>query len=130
VLLGDGPCGRGCAIKANYQSTTVHLPPPWLRANLDIVTDAMVRAVITDGHGKATGVQYVDKERPVRICRPKARVVVLAASGCESALILLNSKSGPLRTSGQQQRQGRRYLMDTVGSSLTGQIPALEIVPA
>ena len=21
------PCGRGCSIKANYQSTTVHLPP-------------------------------------------------------------------------------------------------------
>ena len=30
------PCGRGCAIRANYQSTTVHLPPALATGNLDI----------------------------------------------------------------------------------------------
>ena len=39
-------CGRGCSIKANYQSTTVHLPPALATGNLDIITDAMVREVI------------------------------------------------------------------------------------
>ena len=39
------PCGRGCSIRANYQSTTVHLPPALATGNLDIVTDAMVREV-------------------------------------------------------------------------------------
>ena len=39
------PCGRGCSIRANYQSTTVHLPPALDTGNLDIVTDAMVRAI-------------------------------------------------------------------------------------
>jgi len=29
------PCGRGCAIRANYQSTTVHLPPAMATGNLD-----------------------------------------------------------------------------------------------
>ena len=39
------PCGYGCAIRANYQSTTVHLPPALKTGNLDIVTDAMVYAM-------------------------------------------------------------------------------------
>ncbi|HYD85650.1 MAG TPA: GMC family oxidoreductase N-terminal domain-containing protein, partial [Opitutus sp.] len=76
-------CNRGCSIKANYQSPTVHLPPALASGNLDIVTDAMVRAVLTDENGKATGVSYIDRptgqERTV-----KARVVVLAASSAES----------------------------------------------
>src|SRR5256884_9628800 len=38
------PCGRGCSIRANYQSTTVHLPPLLASAKLDITTDAMVRS--------------------------------------------------------------------------------------
>ena len=50
------PCGRGCSIRANYQSTTVHLPPALDTGNLDIVTDAMVRAVKKrkDGRPKAS----------------------------------------------------------------------------
>ena len=31
------PCGRGCSIGANYQSTTVHLPPALATGNLDIL---------------------------------------------------------------------------------------------
>src|SRR5206468_2900307 len=86
------PCGRGCAIKANYQSTTVHLPPALASGNLDILTDAMVREVTLDAHGKAIGVNYIDKKTG-KDMHADARVVVLAASGCESARILLNSKS-------------------------------------
>ena len=33
------PCGRGCSIRANYQSTTVHLPPALATGNLDIVAE-------------------------------------------------------------------------------------------
>lgn len=122
-------CGRGCAIKANYQSTTVHLPPALASGNLDIVTDAMVREVSVDENGRATGVYYVDKNtrQDVHI---KGRVVLLAASGCESARILLNSKS-PRFPNGLSNSSGRvgRYLMDTVGSGIAGQIPALENLP-
>src|SRR5580698_2905369 len=39
------PCGRGCSIKANYQSTTVHLPPALATGNLDIIPDAHVHEV-------------------------------------------------------------------------------------
>ena len=122
-------CGRGCAIKANYQSTTVHLPPALASGNLDIVTDAMVREVTVDENGKATGIAYVDKptgqERSV-----KARVVVLAASSAESVRILLNSKS-PRFPSGLANSSGLlgKYIMDTVGGGLGGQIPLLENLP-
>ena len=123
------PCGRGCAIKANYQSTTVHLPPALASGNLDIITDAMVREVTIDRSGKATGVRYIDKTTG-NVQHAKARVVILAASGCESARILLNSKSA-LFPDGLANSSGKvgRYLMDTVGSTLVGQIPALENCP-
>ena len=122
-------CGRGCSIKANYQSTTVHIPPALATGNLDIITDAMVREVSVDASGRATGVHYVDKQTRAD-CQVKARVVVLAASGCESARILLNSKSAHF-PNGLANSSGKvgRYLMDTVGSALGGQIPALENMP-
>ncbi len=122
-------CGRGCSIKANFQSTTVLLPPAVSTGNLDIVTDAMVREVTLDGSGKANGVSYIDKATG-EDRHFTARVVVLAASGCESARILLNSKSASF-PNGLANGSGKvgRYLMDTVGASLSGQIPALENVP-
>jgi choline dehydrogenase-like flavoprotein len=123
------PCGRGCAVKANYQSTTVHLPPALASGNLDIVTGAMVREVTLGKDGKATGVHYIDKATGKEM-HAAAKVVVLAASGCESARILLNSKSAQF-PNGVANSSGKvgRYLMDTVGCGLTGQIPALENVP-
>ena len=122
-------CGRGCAIKANYQSTTVHLPPALASGNLDIVTNAMVREVTINKQGKATGVTYLDKTTGKDL-HASARSVVLAASGCESARILLNSKSA-LFPNGLANSSGKvgRYLMDSVGSSMGGQIPALENCP-
>ncbi len=124
------PCGRGCNIRANYQSTTVHIPPALATGNLDIITDAMVREVSMNDEGQATGVYYVDKTTK-KDMHVKAKVVILAASGCESARILLNSKS-PRFTNGLANSSGKvgRYLMDTVGSNLSGQIPAMESLPA
>jgi len=122
-------CGRGCSIKANFQSTTVLLPPAIETGNLDIITDAMVREVTLDKSGRANGVHYIDKATGKDV-HASARVVVLAASGCESARILLNSKS-TLFPNGLANGSGKvgRYLMDTVGSSVSGQIPKLENCP-
>jgi hypothetical protein len=115
--------------QGKLQSTTVLLPPAVETGNLDIITDAMVREVTTDKAGKATGVHYIDKETG-EDRHAAARVVVLAASGCESARILLNSTSA-LFPNGLANGSGKvgRYLMDTVGSSLGAQIPALENCP-
>src|SRR3954447_10948397 len=122
-------CGRGCSIKANFQSTTVLIPPAVETGNLDIITDAMVREVTIDKAGKATGVHYVDKATGKDL-HAKARVVILSASGCESARILLNSKSA-LFPNGLANTSGKigKYLMDSVGTGVSGQIPMLENCP-
>jgi choline dehydrogenase-like flavoprotein len=122
-------CGRGCSIRANYQSPTVHLPPALATGNLDILTDAMVREVTMDENGKATGVSFIEKktgeERTV-----KARVVMLAASSAESVRILLNSKSARFPNGlGNSSGLVGKYIMDTVGAGLGGQIPLLENLP-
>jgi len=124
------PCGRGCSIKANFQSPTVLLPPALATGNLDIITDAMVREVTLNARGRATGVHYID--RTTRLDEHvSARVVILAASALESARILLNSKSG-LFPDGLGNGSGLvgKYIMDTVGAGVGGQIPALENTPA
>jgi choline dehydrogenase-like flavoprotein len=93
------------------------------------VTDAMVREVTIDARGRATGVHYIDRQTRLDE-HASARVVILAASACESARILLNSKSS-LFPDGLANGSGvvGKYLMDTVGAGLGGQIPALENMP-
>jgi choline dehydrogenase-like flavoprotein len=123
------PCGQGCSIRANYQSTTVHLPPALETGKLDIVTDAMVAEVTLAKDGRASGVRFVDR-RSGKSLQAGARVVVLAASACETVRILLNSKSAQF-PQGLANSSGKvgKYLMDTVGSDLGGQIPLLENLP-
>jgi choline dehydrogenase-like flavoprotein len=123
-------CIRGCSIKANFQSTTVLIPPALATGNLDVVTDAMVREVTVDASGRATGVIYIDKVTGLEKSA-KARVVVVAASAAESSRILLNSKSS-LFPDGLSNGSGLvgKYLMDTVGAGAGAQIPAFEGVPA
>jgi choline dehydrogenase-like flavoprotein len=120
-----GQCGRGCAIHANFSSPSVLLPPALATGRLTLVTRAMAREVTSDETGLATGVSYIDtatgRENHVR-----ARIVVLAASACESARLLLNSKStrfpqGLANSSGVVGR----YLTDTTGTAVGGFIPKL-----
>jgi len=123
------PCGRGCAVAANYQSTTVHLPPALATGNLDIITNAMVYEVTVGKNGRANGVRFVDATTG-RHEHATARVVVLGASACESARILLNSKSSQFPNGlGNSSGLVGRYVLDTVGSSVSGQIPLLESLP-
>src|SRR5690606_8895009 len=79
--------------------------------------------------GRATGVIYIDRTTREEK-RVKARVVVLAASSAESVRILLNSKSArfPQGLANSSGLVGK-YIMDTVGAALGGQIPAFENMP-
>jgi choline dehydrogenase-like flavoprotein len=121
-----GQCNRGCSVHANFSSTNVLIAPARATGRLTLLTGAMVREVTVDAQGRATGVTYIDKsdgtDKQVR-----ARVVVLAASACESARLLLNSKSsrfpnGLANGSGQVGRD----ITDTTGSDVAGFIPRLE----
>jgi choline dehydrogenase-like flavoprotein len=123
------PCGRGCSIRANYQSTTVHLPPALATGNLDIVTNAMARQITHDDAGKATGVTFIDKTTGEE-AHVKGRIIVVAASACESVRLLLNSKSTRF-PNGLANSSGLvgKYVMDTVGANGGGQVPLLENLP-
>jgi choline dehydrogenase-like flavoprotein len=129
ACLWATPCGQGCSIRANYQSTTVHLPPALETGRLDVVTDAMVAEVLLGRSGKASGVRFVDK-RSGRSREARARTVVLAASAYETVRLLLNSKSArfPQGLANSSGTLGK-YLTDSVGSYLAGQIPRLENLP-
>lgn len=119
------PCGRGCSIGANFQTTTVLLPPAMKTGNLTVRTNAMVYGVDKE-KGLATGVSYVDKTDGSHTS-VRGKVVVLAASACETARILLNSRDGEGIANGSGLVG--KYIMDTVGSSTGGQFPALEGLP-
>ena len=120
-----GQCNRGCAVNANFSSTGVLIPPAQATGRLTLLTDAMAREVTVDAQGRATGVSYVDKktgaDRHVR-----ARIVVLAASACETARILLNSRSTHF-PQGLANGSGTvgKYLTDTTGTDVAGFIPAM-----
>lgn len=120
------PCGHGCSIGAAFQTTTSLLPMAKATGKLTIITDAMVKSVDTDDKGKVIGVSYIDKKTSA-VQQVQAKVVILAASACESARILLNSKS-PQHPHGVANSSGHvgKNLMDSTGADLGARIPALQ----
>jgi choline dehydrogenase-like flavoprotein len=124
-----GQCGRGCVTASNYSSSQVQIFPALKTGKLKLITGAMAREILTGEDGRATAVSYIDKatrtEEQVR-----CRAVVVAASACETARLLLNSKSSR-HPAGLANSSGvvGRYLTDTVGYGLSGTVPALEGLP-
>ncbi len=120
-----GQCGRGCMTNSNFSSPNTLIFPARKTGKLTLLTNAMAREVSTDDAGLASGVSYVDKrtgtDRHVR-----ARIVVLAASACESARLLLNSKSSrfPQGIANSSGAAGK-YLTDTTGTDVAGFIPKM-----
>ena len=124
-----GQCNRGCAANANFSSPGVFLRPALETGRLTILPESMARAVTVDDRGRARGVAYVDKvtgeDREVR-----ARVVVLAASACESARLLLNSRSSRSPDGlGNGSGTVGKYLTDTTGADMGAFVPRLMDLP-
>jgi len=120
-----GQCGRGCATHSNFSSPSVLLPPALATGRLRIIANAMAREVTTDERGLATGVSYINRTDR-RDYAVRARIVVLAPSACESARMLLNSKSSRF-PNGLANSSGvvGRYLTDSTGLSVSGYIPKM-----
>jgi choline dehydrogenase-like flavoprotein len=120
-----GQCGRGCMMHSNFSSPSVLLPPALATGKLQIIPSAMAREVTVDEAGLATGVAYIDKNS-MRENHARARIVVLAASACESARILLNSKSAKFPHGlGNSTGNVGKYLTDSTGTGVTGFIPRM-----
>src|SRR5262245_23633971 len=124
-----GQCGRGCSTHSNFSSPSVLIPPALATGKLRIITNAMAREVLTDEQGLATGVSYVNRTDR-RDYSVRARIVVLAASACETARLLLNSKSGRF-SDGLANSSGQvgRNLTDSTGLSVGAHIPKMESIP-
>ncbi|MGM0506400.1 MAG: GMC family oxidoreductase N-terminal domain-containing protein, partial [Bacteroidota bacterium] len=118
-------CNRGCQAYADFSAGSCLVQPAMKRGQVDLYTDAMVREVTTDQNGQATGVIYIDKQDRAEY-QIRGRTVLLGASACESARILLNSSS-PQHPDGLANSSGvvGRYLHDSTGADRMAVLPAL-----
>lgn len=118
-------CNRGCSVYGDFSSSSVLIKPARSAGKAELFTNAMVRAVVTDASGKATGVSYISKVDR-REHQLRGKVVLLGASACETARILLNSASSTHRDGiGNQGGHVGRYLHDSTGADRSGILPSL-----
>jgi len=118
-------CSRSCQVYADFSSSSVLVKPAMATGNVDVIANAMAREVLTNKEGLATGISYVSKD-DLQEYSVSGRVVVLAASACESARLLLNSRSArhPNGLANSSDVVGR-YLHDSTGASMSGVLPHL-----
>jgi len=120
-----GQCGRSCKVYGDFSSSSCLVIPAVKTGNLTVITDAMVREVITDKDGSAKGVSYVNR-KDLQEYQVNGKLIILGASACESARILLNSKSSQ-HPNGLANSSGvvGKYLHDSTGASVSGFLPQL-----
>ncbi len=125
-----GQCNRGCRTHSNFSSPGVLLAPAMLTGNLTIIPNSMVREVTMNAMGRATGVNFVNRDTGGDE-HIRGKIVILAASACESARLLLNSKS-PQFTEGLANSSGAvgKYLMDSTGAWVGGYFEKMRDMPA
>lgn len=118
-------CNRACQAYADFSSGTCLVKPAMAKGKVELYTQAMVRSVTTDESGNATGVSFISKV-DMKEYKLRSRVVVLGASACESARIMLNSKS-KTHPNGVGNSSGMvgRYLHDSTGADRMGIMPEL-----
>lgn len=119
-------CNRSCSVYADFSAgSCLIFPAQKSGGQVDLYVDSMVKEVTVDENGKATGVNYVNKEDK-REYSIKARVVILAASACSTARILLNSKSTKHPNGlGNSSNLVGKYLHDSTGADRMAFIPDL-----
>jgi choline dehydrogenase-like flavoprotein len=126
VCFYCGQCNRSCSAYADFSAGSCLIFPAQKNGGqTDLYNNAMVREVLTNSEGKATGISYIDKaDRKEYTLR--AKVVVLAASACSSARILLNSKSPKHQNfRGKSGKMAGNYPHDSTGSGRSAFVPDL-----
>ena len=125
VCFYCGQCDRSCSAYADFSSSSCYVIPSLKGGMVDLYTNSMVVEVKTDKNGRATGVSYINKENG-REYSIRGKVVVLAASACSSARILLNSKSKAHPNGlGNSSNLIGKYLHDSTGTGRSVFIPDL-----
>ncbi|MBC7145965.1 MAG: GMC family oxidoreductase [Thioclava marina] len=111
-----GFCFQGCKWGAKWSSAYTDIPRGEATGNLEVRDHCHVARILHDDKGKASGVEYFDKDGNLQM--QKAKIVCLAGNSIESPRVLLNSHSamfpdGLANSSGQV---GRNYMRHTTGS--------------
>lgn len=126
VCFYCGQCNRSCSVYADFSSgSCLIFPAQKSGGKIKIYTNSMVREVTTNDSGKADGVIFINKlDR--KEYKLKAKVIVLAASACSTARILLNSKS-KIHKDGLGNSSGLigKYLHDSTGAGRVAFVPEL-----
>ena len=119
-------CNRSCNAYADFSSSSVFIIPAVNgTGQVDLYVNSMVRKVTTNDEGLATGVSFINKEDRKEY-EVRGRAVVLGASACSSARILLNSKSKEHPNGlGNSSDNVGRYLHDSTGAGRSAFVPAL-----
>jgi choline dehydrogenase-like flavoprotein len=120
-----GQCNRSCKIYADFSSSSALVIPAMKTGNLEVISNAMVREVLTDANGLSTGVSYVNRN-DLQEYQVSGKTVILAASAGETARLMLNSKSQRYPNGiGNSSGVVGRYLHDSTGASQGGFLPQL-----
>ena len=118
-------CYRGCQYYADFSASSCLVIPALKNKNVELICNAMAREVTTNSEGLATGISYIDKNT-LQEYHVKARSVILTASACESARLLLNSKSTQHSNGlANSSNMVGKYLHDSTGKGMRGILPAL-----
>ena len=126
VCFYCGQCSRSCSVYADFSAGSCLIFPAQKNGGqVKLFVNAMVRAVNTNDEGRATGVSFVNKDDRKEYSI-KGKTVVLAASACSTARILLNSKSAQ-HPAGLGNSSGLvgRYVHDSTGASRAAFVPGL-----
>ena len=126
VCFYCGQCNRACSVYADFSAGTCLIFPAQKNGGkVKLYVNSMVREVTTDSEGKATGVSYISKDDRKEY-KLKGKIVILAASACSSARILLNSKSKAHPNGlGNSSDVVGKYLHDSTGGDLGAFVPDL-----
>lgn len=126
-----GSCTTGCDSGSFFSPTWYFLPDAEKTGKLELLTDAHAKNVIVREDGQAAGISYIDR-RTRQEAEVYAKAVVLAASCCETAKIMLNSRSrhwptGIANSSGQL---GRNLVDHLYATPAYGFLPQLAGQPS
>lgn len=126
-----GGCTTGCDTGSFFSPTWYFLPDAEKTGKLELRLNAHAKNVIVDDSGMAKGVAYIDRSTRKEV-EVYAKAIVLAASCCETAKIMLNSRSrhwpaGIANSSGQV---GRNLVDHLYATPAWGCLPQLAGQPS
>ncbi|MFZ4985061.1 MAG: GMC family oxidoreductase [Blastocatellia bacterium] len=87
-----GHCMDVCDVRAIWSSDITVIPQAQATGKLTLRTNALVREILVDRDGLASGVSFVDR-LTMKTEEVRAKLVVVCGATVESARLLLNSKS-------------------------------------